>query len=266
VSRGLEAFDGRLEKAGRQLYTAHVPPQLSESGSATERGPLTFSRDFAMDNEGIEYLSPDDELVRRLREQVLSGDRGRVGLKMVPFVDNLGITFVYRVSFEDGTGETIREELVPVFLDLPNANPRRPLGQQVLDADSIRAKPDGYDVQELISARKKLETEAERYIANVVGTIQTDIESSREEDITKERENLEAYAAAERERIEAFIDDYEQQAAEGEDMAISLRRQRQRLENLEERVEERKAELERREQIISLAPEVEGYCLTLPVD
>lgn len=266
VSRGLEAFDGRLEKAGHQLYTAHLPPQISESGSAIERGPLTFSRDFAMDNEGIEYLSPDDELVRRLREQVLSGDRGRVGLKLVPFVDDPGITFVYRVSFEDGTDETIREELVPVFVDLPNANPRRPIGQQVLDADSIRAKPDGRKIRELISARDQLEAEAERYIANVVGTIHAEIGSSRQSDITNERENLEAYAAAERERIEAFIDDYEQQAAEGEDMAISLRRQRQRLENLEERVEERKSELERREQIISLAPEVEGYCLTLPLE
>lgn len=266
VSRGLEAFDGRLQKVGHQLYTAHVPAQLSKSGSVTEQGPLTFSRDFAMDNEGIEYLSPDDELVRRLREQVLSDDRGRVGLKLVPFVGDSGITYVYRVAFEDGTGEIIREELVPVFVDLPNANPRRPVGQQVLDADSIRAKPDGRKIRELLSARDQLEAEAERYIANVVGTIQADIESSRQSDITNERENLEAYAAAERERIEGFIDTYEQQAAEGEDMAISLRRQRQRLDNLEDRVEERKAELERREQTISLAPEVEGYCLTLPVE
>ena len=38
------------------------------------------------------------------------------------------------------------------------------------------------------------------------------------------------------------------------------------MEQLEERVEDRKAELERRRQVISLAPEVEGYCLTLPVE
>jgi hypothetical protein len=266
VSHGLEAFDGRLEKTGSQLFTAHVPPRLSETGTATERGPITFSRDFAMDHEGIEYLSPDDPLVQRLREHLLTGEQGEVGLKLLPFVDDPGITFVYRVGFEDGTGETVREELVPVFVDLPNTNPRQPLGEQVLDADSIRAKPDTATIRELLTARDQLEGEAERYIANVINTIQDEIESSREADIEQEKENLEAYATAERERIEAFIEDYQKQAAAGQDMEISIRRQRQRLDRLEERVEQRQAELERREQIISLAPEVEGYCLTIPVN
>jgi hypothetical protein len=48
-------------------------------------------------------------------------------------------------------------------------------------------------------------------------------------------------------------------------MEISIRGQRRRLDRLDERVDERKAELERRRQVISLAPEVEGYCLTLPI-
>jgi len=266
VSHGLEAFDGRLEKTGSQLFTAHVPPRLSETGTATERGPITFSRDFAMDHEGIEYLSPDDPLVQRLREHLLTGEQGEVGLKLLPFVDDPGITFVYRMGFEDGTGETVREELVPVFVDLPNTNPRQPLGEQVLDADSIRAKPDTATIRELLTARDQLEAEAERYIANVINTIQDEIESSREADIEQEKENLEAYATAERERIEAFIEDYREQAAAGQDMEISIRRQRQRLDRLEERVEQRQAELERREQIISLAPEVEGDCLTIPVN
>jgi hypothetical protein len=231
-----------------------------------ERGPFTFSRDFAMDHEGIDYLSPDDPLVGRLQEQILSTDSGTIGLKLVSFVDDPGITFVYRVAFEDGTGETVREELVPVFVDLPNTNPRQPLGERVLDADTIRAKPDTTMVRDLLTSRDHLEREAERYIANVINTVQTEIESSRQAATEQERENLDAYARAERERIEAFIQEYQQQAAAGQDMEISIRNQRQRLEKLETRVEERKADLQRREQIISIAPETEGFCLTLPVD
>jgi hypothetical protein len=219
-----------------------------------------------MDHEGIEYLSPDDPLVQRLREHLLTGEQGEVGLKLLPFVDDPGITFVYRVGFEDGTGETVREELVPVFVDLPNTNPRQPLGEKVLDADSIRAQPDTTTVRELLTTRDRLEAEAERYIANVINTIQDEIESSRQADIEQEKENLEAYATAERERIEAFIEDYRQQAAAGQDMEISIRRQRQRLEKLEARIDDRRTELDRQEQIISLAPVVEGYCLTLPLE
>jgi len=48
-------------------------------------------------------------------------------------------------------------------------------------------------------------------------------------------------------------------------MDIAIRGQQERLEQLEDRIETRREELRRREQIISLAPEVENYCLTLPL-
>jgi len=265
VERGLEAFGGRLEKRGNQLYDVFLPASLSETGAETQRGPVTFSREFAMDNKGIEYLSPDDSLVVGLREQLLSGEDGNVGLKLLPFVDNPGITFVYKIGFEDGTGEMIKEELIPVFVDLRTKSPRRPVGEQVLEAKTIRANPDSGDLRELLVNRDELEAAAEEYVANVLGTVKSDISADRATDVEQERANLEAYAKAERERIQAFITEYQQQAADGEDMEISIRGQRRRLDRLDERVDERKAELERRRQVISLAPEVEGYCLTLPI-
>ena len=48
-------------------------------------------------------------------------------------------------------------------------------------------------------------------------------------------------------------------------MDISIRNQRRRLEQLERRIAERKTELERRSQIVSLAPETEAWCMALPV-
>ncbi|WP_257301025.1 DEAD/DEAH box helicase [Haloarchaeobius sp. FL176] len=266
VDRGLETFGGRLDKRGSQLYDVHVPALVSETGSETQRGPITFSREYAMDHEGIEYISPDDSLVTRLREQLLASEDGLVGLKLLPFVESAGITFVFRVGFEDGTGETIQEELVPVFVDLGSQSPRRPLGERVLEADTITANPDTGTVRALLESRGELESAAERYVANVLTTVKSEIKTDREAEVAQERENLDAYAQAERERIEAFIQEYQQQAAAGQDMEISIRGQRRRLEQLDERIEDRKAELERRRQVISLAPEVEGYCLTLPIE
>ncbi len=48
-------------------------------------------------------------------------------------------------------------------------------------------------------------------------------------------------------------------------MDIAIRGQRERLEQLEGRIETRRKELKRREQVISLAPEIENYCLTIPL-
>jgi len=58
---------------------------------------------------------------------------------------------------------------------------------------------------------------------------------------------------------------YERKAEAGTDMDIAIRRQRDRLSKLEERIEKRRRELRRKAQVISLAPEVENVCLTLPI-
>jgi len=59
-----------------------------------------------MDHDGIEYISPDAELVQKLMRQVLDSEQGTVGLKLLPFVDEPGITYSYRVTFEDGKGKS----------------------------------------------------------------------------------------------------------------------------------------------------------------
>ncbi len=83
--------------------------------------------------------------------------------------------------------------------------------------------------------------------------------STAEEEFYRERE----YAQAERERIKSFIEEYERKAEAGSDMDI--RGQRERLDQLEQRIETRREELKRQERVISLAPEVENYCLTIPL-
>jgi hypothetical protein len=48
-------------------------------------------------------------------------------------------------------------------------------------------------------------------------------------------------------------------------MDIAIRKHRDRLSKLEDRIEKRRHELERKVQVILLAPEVENICLTLPI-
>ena len=76
---------------------------------------------------------------------------------------------------------------------------------------------------------------------------------------------LRGIEARQRERIESFIEEYEWKPEAGSDMDISIRGQRERLEQLQDRIDTRRAELKCREQIISLAPTVDNYCLTFPL-
>jgi len=121
--RGISALGGDVEKAGNNLFRAELPESLRRSRDGDPYGPFTFNREFAMDHEGIEYISPDAELVQELMQQVLDSEQGTVGIKLLPFVDDPGITYNYRVRFEDGTGEVIREEILPVFVDAAHRDP-----------------------------------------------------------------------------------------------------------------------------------------------
>jgi len=263
--QAVDVFGGEFEKRGTNLYQAELPDGINSPGQGATFGPFTFDRDFAMDHEDITYLAPDTDVLQRLMARVLEDERGEVGLKLLPFVDTPGITYNYRVAFEDGTGDVIREETIPVFVDAAQEDAQQALGERVVEGDSITAKPDVDDLQTVLDAQANLRTAADRYVSVRVNEIKNHLQEKRHEETARELENLEEYAQAERERIESFIEEYERKADAGSDMDIAIRGQQERLEQLEDRIETRREELRRREQIISLAPEVENYCLTLPL-
>jgi hypothetical protein len=218
-----------------------------------------------MDHEDIEYISPDADLVQELMVRVLDSEQGAVGLKLLPFIDEPGITYNYRVRFEDGTGEVIREEILPVFVDAAHRDPQHRLGQRVVEGDTIKGSPDGDRVRTLLDHENEMRSSAERYVSQRVESRREELQNRRREETQEELDDLEAYAEAERERIEKFISEYERKAEAGSDMDIAIRKQRDRLSKLEDRIEKRRSELQRKAQVISLAPEVENICLALPV-
>lgn len=105
----------------------------------------------------------------------------------------------------------------------------------------------------------------DRYVSVRVNEIKSNISTKRYNETALELENLKEYGQAERERIESFIEVYDRKSDAGSDIDIAIRGQSERLEKLEERIESRRHELNRREQVISLAPGVENYWLTLPL-
>ena len=218
-----------------------------------------------MDHEGIEYVSPDADLVQELMRRVLDSEQGTVGLKLLPFVDEPGITYNYRVRFEDGAGGVIREELIPVFVDAVRLDPQQRLGQRIIEGDTIKSTPDGDRVRTLLEHQSEMRSSADRYVSHRVESQRNKLHERRREETQQELDDLEAYAEAERERIETFISAYKRKAEAGSDMDIAIRKQRDRLSKLEDRIETRRRELQRKAQVISLAPEVESICLTLPV-
>jgi len=139
------------------------------------------------------------------------------------------------------------------------------MGQRVVEGDSIKGSPDADRVRSLIQSQDKLRGAADRYISQQVTSLRERLYERRRDETQQELDDLEEYAESERQRIEEFIEDYERKAETGSNMDIAIRGQQERLNKLEQRIEDRREELEQKAQVISLAPEVENICFALPV-
>jgi ABC-type phosphate transport system auxiliary subunit len=99
------------------------------------------------------------------------------------------------------------------------------LGERVIEGDTVTAKPAVDELWAVLDAKEYLRGAADRYVSAQVNDIKADLQAMRHEETTRELENLDAYAQAERERIESFIEEYDRKAEGGADMDIAIRGQ-----------------------------------------
>ncbi|WP_022836944.1 helicase-related protein [Salisaeta longa] len=269
VIAGLRALGGTVEQVSTRQFRVTVPDVLAASVDETfEEQMITFDRDLAMRFEGkVTYLSPDHPLVGALVDHVFDDEDvfgGRNGAKVLPFVQDPGIVFNYRIAFEDGTGEVLREELFPVFVDELNGQAQHNMGERIIDGESLSVSPDASLLKTLQARSEALKDAAEAYLSRTVRRIRKELAEEREVKTEQELQRLDDYAASERKRLQAFIKRYRREQETGKDMEIAIRGQEKRLENLKARIEKRKENVRAKSRVVSLAPDLVNLCYALP--
>ena len=270
VIAGLRALGGRVQSVSQRIFQVDAPDAL---GPALDRRfedeQVTFDRDLAMQYETqLTYLSPDHPLVMALVDHIFDDEKefgGKRGVKVLPFVDRPGIVFNYRIAFEDGAGEILREELCPVYVDVETEQAQRNRGQRILEGDALDIRPDRSVLQSLRDRKPTLKQSAETYLSHTVRRIRNDLAEDRQARTERELERLDEYAASERERLQSFIEEYRERQEAGADMEIAIRGQEKRLQNLEARIQERKENVREKGRVVSLAPELVNWCFVLPL-
>lgn len=273
IVQGVETLGGRSKNASSRVFDLTFPDKLeTRLGSEIPGGPFTTDRDLAMRRDDVTFLAPDSSLVQALIEYVLESERldsntdgfgGSVGMKILPFLERPGITYVYRTAFEDGTDEVLQEELWPVFVDSQSLDARTDIGQKVLDGTGLTMSPDLDAAKKLLDQEPELREAAERQLTHDLSRQRSELVDKRRQECDRELEHVEEYRRAERQRLEEFISNYEAKQAEGEDMEIAIQGQRHRLKHLEERTAKREENIRRKAQVVSLEPELVGVCLSL---
>jgi DNA repair exonuclease SbcCD ATPase subunit len=151
-----------------------------------------------------------------------------------------------------------------VYVDSQTQQAERALGQRVLDGTALDTRPDRSALQPLHDQRDDLKDSAETYLSQTVRRIRNDLSEDRQRRTDRELQRLDDYAAAERARLQSFIEEYQEQQESGADMEIAIRGQEKRLQNLEARIQERKANVREKGRVVSLAPELVNQCYALP--
>jgi ERCC4-related helicase len=270
VIAGLRALGGRVESVSQNIFRVDAPEVLGATlDQQFEDEQVTFDRDLAMQYEAqLTYLSPDHPLVTSLVGYIFDSDErfgGKRGLKVLPFMDRPGIVFNYRTAFEDGSGEVLREELCPVYVDAQAHQAQQSLGQRILEGDALNVRPDISTLESLRDQTPAMKQSAERYLSQAVRRIRDDLAEERQVRTDRELERLDEYAASERERLQTFIERYRERQEAGADMEIAIRGQEKRLQNLEARIQERKENVKEKGRVVSLAPELVNWCYVIPV-
>ncbi len=270
VIAGLRALEGRVTSVSQHIFEIDAPGALGPSLERKfEDEQVTFDRDVAMKFENkVTYLSPDHPLVMALVEHIFDEDGdfgGMQGVKTLPFLDRPGTVFNYRIAFEDGAGEVLREELCPIYVDARTEQAQQSLGQRILNGTALDAPPDRSVLRSLREQKESLRQPAETYLSQTVRRIRDSLSEDRQRRTERELRRLDEYAAAERARLESFIEEYREQQEAGADMKIAIRGQETRLQDLESRIQQRKENVQEKGRVVSLAPELVNLCYALPV-
>jgi len=250
---------GQVTKKDDKIFEIDPPEELRGYVSRFEK--ITFDREVAMDRGNLNFISPDSEVMQVLIGELIEKDSfGEIGMKILSFLDNPGITFNFTLKLEDGTNTIIREELLPVFVDLESKDAQKNLGKRVNESKSEQDIADKEKFLRLLMEKEELQERAQKYASRHLQRLKKKEKEERREETQEQLNRLEAYREAEKRRIKNFIEKYKRKE-ESEDMRVAIRKQRSRLENLEERIEERKEEIRKKAKVVSLAPSLKNWCL-----
>ncbi|MFO8232678.1 MAG: hypothetical protein R6U20_08430 [Longimonas sp.] len=160
---------------------------LYAEGEATR---YAFDPDTARTEE-VEYLGPGHPLMETAAERVLKSEMlsSPVGQKQAAFLSTPGITFVYRLVFEDGNGHIVHETLYPLHVPADGRAPGSTRGERVLQAGT-EASSDHPAVGPLRAQRTVLQARAEAALHEQVPMIEEQLASARRTRADQEEERL----------------------------------------------------------------------------
>ena len=235
-------FDGRVRQLpdspdteNGQLYRLETPDMLAGDSVDSVYEPATFSREVVVEHDDVEFIALEHPLVQSLIQYCQDDKRsgGLTAIKVGAEGSEIpGILYQFRVECFDGTGTTIAEHLVPLYVtDGPNVSRGYPELTGGLPADEV----DGHqEIQTVLSQTGELRNAAGNRATEIAQELAADARRDREEEIESRRENVQNYFESRCELLEERLETYRDRAQESdEDMGVLINKTQQELDELD---------------------------------
>ena len=238
--KGVRPGPARMEG---DVFQLDVPEVLSGSQLARQLPRATFTKDIAIEEDDVEFISLDHPLVESLIEFCLDSDRiqGEIATKVAATASQTpGILFNYRLGYVSGAGDVVTEKFVRLYACLDGS-----VTTDIPELSKTAAPGDvssPHEVGRLSSLAEDLYNAAEMEAWTRVESFAKEARTEREREIDIKREHAERYFEEQITDWEERLEQYQQRAEQGTDMSAPIGNAKQKLENLRR---ERKEELSR---------------------
>lgn len=259
-----QEFGGRIKNVrpgpaddGGDVFDLVVPDQLTGNDVKKRYDGATFDRENALADESLEFITLDHSVVRAMMAYCLDTDAIGGQAAVLTGGENLetpGLLCHYRIGYLSGTGDTVTEELVQVYVT-PDGTTR------VEDIDTTGGLPssavDGHpSISAISSQAETLLSKADDVAWELIDDLAKEARAEREREVRIRREHAQNYFQYRMEDLEERIDQFKKRDRAGEDMSAVLAKHQSQLAELREKKNAEMARLENEKQVVPDEPDL----------
>jgi hypothetical protein len=240
------------------VFQLEVPDVVSGTQVDRQYPRATFTKDIAIEEDDVEFISLDHPFVESLIEFCLDTDRiqGEITTKVAVTESRApGILFNYRLGYVSGAGDIVTEKLVQLY-----ATPDGTVTTDIPEfSETVPHETDATPSQEV----NRLSTRAKDLCETVEMEAWTRVESfaeeardEREREIEIKREHAERYFEDQIDEWEDRLETYRRRDEQGADMSAPIGNAKQKLESLRREREQELSRLDEEKHVTPQEPEL----------
>lgn len=261
-------FGGKLEPTKKKFVYRLMPPKdILREGVKERYEAATFSKEVAKDmGEEVQFMAFGHPLLESITDYCRDKSYrfgGRTAIKYTDKFDKDGILFNFLLAFDDATGKTINEDILPLFVTL-NGDINFPAPRLIAEFNNETQNPNPSDLDKFLSKIEELHHNAYSLALRKAKELCNSVQMRRSREIKIKREDAKKYFDRRIKEEEGRLKDYRSRLSLGEDMTIAIRGSERKIEDLKDELKRALDRFEEEELVIERNPDLFSIAVIIP--